>query len=313
MLRCLFVHHIGNFDRQHAPPRGRYRYACARCADGDRQPVSGGTTVDSAPSARSALQKLAGSDYDVIVCATGLPDMDHVAFLAAIRAHRPQTPILVVSTQVHEDLLTRAALHQVFHFVPKPIQPEAFIATLLHLFEHARLQGEIERLRARAERSAKRAKRAIALSRLELESRDTVLEHRQDALDQCRAAETRLTRILNGVPVAVVMCDPSWSITFLNDAAARQLARPQSRETMAGQPLWDVFPGPGGSAVQQACRKAAQDRCEVQVEVAIPGSERRRHVTVLPLDGGHAIVVREFAVGHEETTVRHGPPPRGTP
>ena len=263
-----------------------------------------GTSLDSALSAQSALQKLVGSEYDVILCATGLPDMEHVAFLSAIRAHRPHTPILVLCTQVHEDLLTRAALHRVFHFVPKPIQPEVLIAVLSHLFEQARLQQETGRLGAKAERSAKRAKRAIALSRLKLESRDAVLEHRQEALDQCRAAEGRLTRILNGVPLAIVICDPSWRVTFLNDTAAGRL----SATHIAGQPLWEAFPGPAGSAVQQACLKATQEHGDVQVEITMPG-KGRRVVTIVPLDGAQGVFMRDFEAAHPDTTVEHGPPP----
>ena len=250
-----------------------------------------GTTLDTARSAESALRMLDECAYDAVLCSTGLPDMDHVAVLTAIREHQPFTPILVLCSQLHEDLHVRAALQGVFHFVPKPIHPDAFVATVSHLLEHGRLQRETGRLRAKAERSTRRAKRAIALSRLELEARETLLQHRQDALDQCRAAEAGLIRTLNGAPAAIMLCDSSWRITFLNQSAVRQLCPPPAREGVAGQPLWEAFPGAAGSTLEEACRTASHQHRDVQITITIEG--KARDLTLMPFDGGQAVYMRD--------------------
>jgi signal transduction histidine kinase len=262
-----------------------------------------GTTLDTARSAESALQMLAACAYDAVVCSTGLPDMDHVTVLTAIREHQPLTPILVLCAQLHEDLLVRAALLGVFHFVPKPIQPDAFVATVSHLLEHRRLQREAGRLQARSERSARRARRAIALSRLQLESRETLLQHRQDALDQCRAAEAGLIRTLDGVPAAIMLCDPSWRITLLNRVAVRRLAAPPESEEPVGRPLWEAFPGPAGSTVEEACRKASQERCDVRMTITIGGMAR--DLTIMPFDGGQAVYMRDPEAAAPDRTAEH--------
>jgi len=258
-----------------------------------------GTSLDTARSAESALRMLAECPYDAVLCSTGLPDMDHVAVLTAIREHQPLTPILVLCGQLHEDLLVRAALHGVFHVVPKPIHPDAFVATISHLLEHGRLQREAGRLRAKAERSARRAKRAIALSRLELEARESLLQQRQDALDQCRAAEAGLIRAMNGIPAAILLCDPSWRIAFLNQSAVRHLCRPPAHEDLVGQPLWEAFPGAAGSTVEEACRTASQERRDVQLTITIGGTAR--DLTVMPFDGGQAVFMRDLEAVEPDT------------
>src|SRR5437899_5080297 len=56
-----------------------------------------GVTVDTADSAAAALDRITARDYDAIVPAIKMPGMDGLALLAEIRAHRPDTPTLMIT------------------------------------------------------------------------------------------------------------------------------------------------------------------------------------------------------------------------
>src|SRR5437867_7308824 len=81
----------------------------------------GVVTVDTADSAAAALDRIAARDYDAIVTDIKMPGMDGLALLAEIRAHRPDTPTLMITGHGEHALAIHALRGGAYDFIQKPI------------------------------------------------------------------------------------------------------------------------------------------------------------------------------------------------
>jgi DNA-binding NtrC family response regulator len=90
-----------------------------------------GVSVDVADSAVSALDQIAARDYDAIVTDIKMPGMDGLALLAEIRTRRPDTPTLMITGHGEHDLVVHALRGGAYDFIPKPIDRDYFVASLV--------------------------------------------------------------------------------------------------------------------------------------------------------------------------------------
>jgi len=90
----------------------------------------GGVTVDTADSAAAALDRIAARDYDAIVTDIKMPGMDGLALLAEIRAHRPDTPTLMITGHGEHALAIQALRGGAYDFIQKPIDRDDVVASL---------------------------------------------------------------------------------------------------------------------------------------------------------------------------------------
>jgi two-component system sensor histidine kinase/response regulator len=90
----------------------------------------GGVTVETADSAATALDRLAGQDYDAVVTDIRMPGMDGLKLLEEIRNRRPDTPTLIITGHGDNDLVVHALRGGARDFIQKPIDRDYFVAAL---------------------------------------------------------------------------------------------------------------------------------------------------------------------------------------
>ncbi len=103
-------------------------------------------TVETADSGATALDRLAATDYDAIVCDIKMPGMDGLALLARIRALRPDTPTLLITGHGEHDLAVQALRGGAYDFIQKPIDREYFVASLSRAIQMRRLSRRVKEL-----------------------------------------------------------------------------------------------------------------------------------------------------------------------
>ena len=130
-----------------------------------------GAAVNTAASLHAGLKKLAHTDYDAILSDARLPDAPGVAAISILRQRHPDTPIMLMSAELGQDLMAYATLSGVYFFLHKPIEHNVLIAMLNRVIEQRRLGRQIHQLTTKAHRHTKRARKAIAYARLLLEAK----------------------------------------------------------------------------------------------------------------------------------------------
>jgi DNA-binding NtrC family response regulator len=94
-----------------------------------------GITVDTADSARGALERISERDYDAIVTDIKMPGMDGLTLLAEILARRPDTPTLMITGHGEYDLALQSLRGGAYDFIQKPIDRDRFVASLHRAIE----------------------------------------------------------------------------------------------------------------------------------------------------------------------------------
>lgn len=71
---------------------------------------------------KDAISLLANESFDLVILDLGLPDMEGVVVVAAIRATAPQTPIVVYSSSSAPEVRQEAILCGAHHYLVKNIE-----------------------------------------------------------------------------------------------------------------------------------------------------------------------------------------------
>ncbi len=127
--------------------------------------------VNTASSLHAGLKKVAHTDYEAIVSDARLPDAPGVAAISILRQRHPDIPIMLMSTELGQDLMAYATLSGVYFFLHKPIEANVLMAMLNRVIEQRKFGRQIHQLTQKANRHTKRARKAIAYSRLLLEAK----------------------------------------------------------------------------------------------------------------------------------------------
>jgi DNA-binding NtrC family response regulator len=85
--------------------------------------------LDSATYAPTAIRMLSATSYDVIITDVVMPNMDGLAVLQAARWLRPTVPVILVTGQA-QDREEAALYGGAYAFLEKPVDPDAFLATV---------------------------------------------------------------------------------------------------------------------------------------------------------------------------------------
>ena len=89
------------------------------------------TIVGQAEDAADALSKLGAAQPDVVFVDLRMPGPDGIALTEAIKAHRPDTAVVIVSA--HDDAALRAFDARALDYLLKPVRLERLRATLVRL------------------------------------------------------------------------------------------------------------------------------------------------------------------------------------
>src|SRR5256886_1685370 len=111
-----------------------------------------GVTVDVADSAAAALDQIGARDYDAIVTDIKMPGMDGLALLAEIRAHRPDTPTLMITGHGEHALAVQALRGGAYDFIQKPIDRDYFVASLRRAIQTRELGRRVKQQQLAVER-----------------------------------------------------------------------------------------------------------------------------------------------------------------
>ena len=88
-----------------------------------------GYIVTTAENAHEALEKLRSDEYEVVFTDIRMPGMDGVELAERVKAHRPWTPVVIITGYGTEENESRAKAAGVSAFLHKPLSPEAIEGT----------------------------------------------------------------------------------------------------------------------------------------------------------------------------------------
>jgi PAS domain S-box-containing protein len=100
-----------------------------------------------------------------------------------------------------------------------------------------------------------------------------------------RSTHNRVITILESISDGFFSLDRQFRVTFVNETGARAIG--QTRESMLGRVLWEIFPEAVGSDFERAYRKAMTERVTATTESSLPAAERMVRGARLSLRGRH--------------------------
>jgi two-component system response regulator AtoC len=106
-----------------------------------------GYDVEAASNGEEALQKIAVSPYDQILCDIRMPKMDGLDFLNEAKKAGIDSTIIMMSAYGTVDIAIEAIKLGAYDYISKPFKPDEIILTLKKAEERERLRRENELLR----------------------------------------------------------------------------------------------------------------------------------------------------------------------
>lgn len=251
--------------------------------------------VNTASSLHAGLKKLAHTEYHAIISDSRLPDAPGVAAISVLRQRHPDTPIMLMSAELGQDLMAYATLSGVYFFLHKPIEPNVLVAMLNRVMEQKRFGWQIHQLTQKANRHTKRTRKAIAYARLLLEAKERVLSRRQEALATSEERRDRLAKTVDSFRHGVLSFDQLWRIAWLNETVP-QVFRMKPREELLGKGIWEECSGMAGSHFEQECRRAVREQVAVHFQTGFAGEDRQYNVDAVPHEEGLSVFILNAAV-----------------
>jgi DNA-binding NtrC family response regulator len=112
--------------------------------------IDPGLRAEWAGSAAEGEKFLRENEVLVVICADDLPDLPGLMFLAQTRDLWPTTQRILMCHDLDSDLLLHTMREGgVFHYLPKPLDPEATAHLIDHALRQSRLMGSLSATRRR--------------------------------------------------------------------------------------------------------------------------------------------------------------------
>ena len=102
--------------------------------------------VDVTPSARTAIQMLSQTPYDLLLADIKMPVMSGLELLAIIKKEIPDLTVVMMTAYGHVEMAVRAMKQGAYDFITKPFEHEALIIRLKKALERSQLIRENSRL-----------------------------------------------------------------------------------------------------------------------------------------------------------------------
>ena len=109
-----------------------------------------GWSVETAPSAPLALERLRAAPFDVLLTDLSMPGGDGLFLLREARALRPELPVLLMTAFGSVRSAVEAMKLGASQYLTKPVDPDELILQVERALESTRLAGEVRALRERA-------------------------------------------------------------------------------------------------------------------------------------------------------------------
>ncbi len=101
-----------------------------------------GYRIVETPSAKEALAKLAGEEFDLILTDLKMPGMSGLELLEAVLADDPQQSVVIMTAHGTIDSAVEAMRKGAFDYLEKPLERDNLLLTLQRAFEHIALLRE---------------------------------------------------------------------------------------------------------------------------------------------------------------------------
>ncbi len=102
-----------------------------------------GYAVETAANGADAVARVAaGERFDVVLLDEQMPGMGGLDALQAIKAARPETPVVMVTKSEEEHIMEDAIGHQIADYLIKPVHPNQLLLTVKRLLDGDRIRGQ---------------------------------------------------------------------------------------------------------------------------------------------------------------------------
>lgn len=216
--------------------------------------------VTIAENGRIALEKAIADPPDLVLTDVMMPVMDGFQLLNELR-NNPKTqllPVIMLSARAGEESRVEGLQAGADDYLVKPFTARELMARVEAHVKMARLRREFYEQRLELQRQLKQAGDAV--------------EHLTDAFQ---------------------IFDRDWRITYINPAGEQLVGR--SKEELAQQPIWEIFPQLRETAIETECRRAVKEQVPAEFEYLSPISQRWFKLRVYPSpDGGAAVYLKDI-------------------
>ena len=113
----------------------------------------------------------------------------------------------------------------------------------------------------------------------------------KDAERALHNTHDRVVTILESISDGFFSLDRQFRVTFVNETGSNAIG--QTRETMLGSILWEIFPAAVGSDFEHACQKAMTERVTVTTESFHPPLNAWFEVHAYPSEDGISVFFRD--------------------
>jgi DNA-binding NtrC family response regulator len=100
--------------------------------------------IETVKSPQVALEHVRTTDYEVIVSDLEMPGMDGVTLMERVHQIRPQTPTLLMSGHIGEDIASRALNAGAYAFFNKPLDRVSFVIAVRRALQMRHLYRQVE-------------------------------------------------------------------------------------------------------------------------------------------------------------------------
>ena len=101
-----------------------------------------GYTISLAENGRTAVEMVASTDFDLILCDIRLGDITGIEVLRAAKQKNPQSVVIMISAYATTETAVEAMNDGAFDYVPKPFDNEELKETIAHALERKTLEAE---------------------------------------------------------------------------------------------------------------------------------------------------------------------------
>jgi DNA-binding NtrC family response regulator len=154
--------------------------------------------VEVTDSPKTALTRIAATDYDAIISDIRMPGMDGLVLLQKIKALRPDTPTLLITGHGEHNLVVKALRGGAYDFIEKPIDREYLIASLTRAIQTRHLRRQVLDQEATLARHAQDLEQTVEERTREL---GEALKMRDQALADLQKAFAEIKTLSGMMPV----------------------------------------------------------------------------------------------------------------
>ena len=109
--------------------------------------ISEGFSVETAPSARQALEAVQHDQYDAALLDIKMPGMDGMELQEKLREIDPDMPLIIMTGYASVETAVQALKRGAYDYITKPFDPDELVHLMRNAVEHRRAKREVARLR----------------------------------------------------------------------------------------------------------------------------------------------------------------------